>query len=37
MKKTSVRSTLKQIRMIWGLEIFSNHFCLTIEELKFQI
>ena len=30
MWKISVRSTLKPIRMIWGLEIFSNHFCLTI-------
>ena len=25
-----MRSTPKQIRMIWGLEIFSNRFCLTI-------
>ena len=32
-----MRSTPKQIRMIWGLEIFSNHFCLTIEELNLQI
>ena len=28
-----MRSTPKQIQMIWGLEIFSNHFCLTINRL----